>query len=244
MEAWTDGSRQLLPTEEGGKALFVGAGAVSNIPQLTFEFQVWGERVVIRGEMGAATEVVVCADRTKSLTEFMDCMTLLQIVTQWTRGDFTPYEEDKQHWDILCILLQALLDCTAAGAQTLLVWVKAHVGDIRNEGAGQAADRGCKLEDICFDQPIYLFRIYYIHTDDTISMHGWANKATTHSRDYEAAGHHTRSRLQRAATPGNIMCTLVGEGQEIGAVLQSDEVKQAEYGTSYNAGEPHTPQPP
>eukprot|EP00961_Rhodomonas_salina_P219527 2967185-Rhodomonas_salina.2 len=202
MKAWTDGSRQLLPTEpeEGGKALFVGAGAVSNIPQLTFEFQVRGELVVIRGEMGVTTEVVVRADRTMSLTVFTDCMTLLQI---------------------------ALLDSMAAGAQTLLVWVKAHVWDIGNEGADQAADRGCKLEDICFEQPTYQFRIYNIHTDDTISMHGWANKATTHAR--EEAGSHTLAQLQRAATPGNIMCTLAGEGQEIlGAVLQSDKVTQEE----------------
>eukprot|EP00961_Rhodomonas_salina_P089117 1198507-Rhodomonas_salina.2 len=58
-------------------------------------------------------------------------------------------------------------------------------------------------------------------------MHGWANKATTHAR--EAAGRHTRARLQRGAMPGNVMCTLAGEGQAVlGAVLQSDEVTQAE----------------
>eukprot|EP00961_Rhodomonas_salina_P125110 1685775-Rhodomonas_salina.6 len=40
MEAWTDGSRQLLETEDGKKALFVGAGAVSDEPDLNFDFQV------------------------------------------------------------------------------------------------------------------------------------------------------------------------------------------------------------
>eukprot|EP00961_Rhodomonas_salina_P150969 2032927-Rhodomonas_salina.2 len=127
----------------------------------------------------------------KSLTVFTDCMTLLQIVTLWTRGDFTPYEEDEQHWDILSVLLQGLRERTAAGSQTLIVWVKAHVGDIGNEGADQAADRGCRSDDIQYDLITYPFRIYNIHTDYTISMHGWANKATTHER--EAVGRHTRA---------------------------------------------------
>lgn len=53
MEAWIDGSRQLLETEEGKKALFVGAGAVSAVPELNFEFQVTIqlERGAVKGEM-------------------------------------------------------------------------------------------------------------------------------------------------------------------------------------------------
>lgn len=47
MEVWTDGSRQLLPTESGGKALFIGAGAYSTMSELNFESQVQGEQVVV-----------------------------------------------------------------------------------------------------------------------------------------------------------------------------------------------------
>eukprot|EP00961_Rhodomonas_salina_P071541 960758-Rhodomonas_salina.1 len=97
MEVWTDWSRQLLPTESGGKALFVSAGAYSTVHNLNFEFQVQGERVVVQGEMGTAAEVVVRADKTKSLRVFTYCMTLLQIITQWTRGDFTPSVEAEKH---------------------------------------------------------------------------------------------------------------------------------------------------
>eukprot|EP00961_Rhodomonas_salina_P253925 3431641-Rhodomonas_salina.2 len=53
-EVWTDGSRQLFPTESGWKALVIGAGAYSTVRDLNFEFQVLGEPVVVRGGRGAA----------------------------------------------------------------------------------------------------------------------------------------------------------------------------------------------
>eukprot|EP00961_Rhodomonas_salina_P034599 465900-Rhodomonas_salina.1 len=49
--------------------------------------------------------------------------------------------------------------CENAGAQTLIVWVKAHVGDIGTKGADQAADRGCRSDDIQYNLITYPFRI-------------------------------------------------------------------------------------
>eukprot|EP00961_Rhodomonas_salina_P202448 2730622-Rhodomonas_salina.2 len=97
--------------------------------------------------MGGAAEVLVRAETDKLLTIFTDCMTLrlLQIVDwQWTQGDFAPSVEAEKHWDILTVILSLLLARTEAGAQTLIVWVKAHVCNVGNERADQAADRGCK----------------------------------------------------------------------------------------------------
>eukprot|EP00961_Rhodomonas_salina_P053801 721921-Rhodomonas_salina.3 len=91
----------------GAEGLAVHAeGAYSVVGHLNFEFQVHWERVVARGEMGAAAEAVIQADQTKALTirVFTDCMTLLQIITQWTLGDFTPSVEAEKHWDILSAL--------------------------------------------------------------------------------------------------------------------------------------------
>eukprot|EP00961_Rhodomonas_salina_P125111 1685775-Rhodomonas_salina.7 len=103
--------------------------------------------------MGSAAEVLVQAETNRSLAIFTDCMTLLQIVERWTRGDFTPSVEAEKHWDILSVILNRLSARTAAGAQTLIVWVKAHVGDVGNERADQAADHGCRSEDILYDRP-------------------------------------------------------------------------------------------
>eukprot|EP00961_Rhodomonas_salina_P230411 3113720-Rhodomonas_salina.1 len=197
----TPGSRQLLPTENGGKALFVGARAYSVVGHLNFEFQVHWERVVARGEMGAAAEAVIRADQTKSLTVFTDCMTLLQIITWWMRGDFTPGEK---HWDILSTLLEGLCTRTEAGSQTLIVWVKAHVGDVGKEMADKAADRGCTSDDIKFDHPTHPFLIYAIDTDEQLSQHCWSNKVQKHS--WEMTGTHTKDRLQRTGTPSHTMC--------------------------------------
>eukprot|EP00961_Rhodomonas_salina_P142863 1923189-Rhodomonas_salina.1 len=87
--------------------------------------------------MGGAAEVLVRAETGKSLTIFTDCMTLLQIVERWTRGDFAPSVEAEKHWDILTVILNRLRARTEAGAQTLIVWVKAHACDVGNERADQ-----------------------------------------------------------------------------------------------------------
>eukprot|EP00961_Rhodomonas_salina_P231939 3133480-Rhodomonas_salina.3 len=221
MEVWTDGSRQLLPTENGGKALFVGAAAYSVVGNLNFEFQVHGERVVVQGEMGAAAEAVIWADRTKSLTVFTGCMTLLQVVTLWTRGDFTLSVEAEKHWDILSALLEGLCARTEAGSQTLIVWVKAHAGDVGNEMADKAADRGCTSDDIKFDWPTvaHPFLIYTINTDEQLSQHGWSTKVWKHAR--ETVGAHTRDRLQRTGTPSHTMC--VGTTYPTATVVHSNK---------------------
>eukprot|EP00961_Rhodomonas_salina_P079285 1065619-Rhodomonas_salina.1 len=229
MEVWTDGSRQLLTTEDGKKALFIGAGTVSDEPDLNFEFQVRGERVVTRGEMGGEAEELVRAETDKSLAIFTNCMTLLQIIERWTRGDFTPSVEAEKHWDILSVILNRLRARTEAGAQTLIVWVKAHVGDVGNERADQAGDCGCRSEDILYDRPTNPFRLYDISNNDLISQHGWSVEAKRHASTI--LGRHTINSLRRAATPSNVMCTraLDGEGQAtLGRVLQSDDVTETE----------------
>eukprot|EP00961_Rhodomonas_salina_P053064 711823-Rhodomonas_salina.2 len=154
--------------------------------------------------MGAAAEAVIRADQTKLLTVFTDCMTLLQIITQWTRGDFTPSVEAEKHWDILSALLEGLHARTEAGSQTLILWVKAHNGDVGNEMADKAADRGCTSDDIKFDCPTHPFLIYAIYTDEQLSQHCWSNKVWKHSR--ETTGTHTRDRLQCTGTPSHTMC--------------------------------------
>eukprot|EP00961_Rhodomonas_salina_P151525 2039729-Rhodomonas_salina.1 len=69
----------------------------------------------------------------------MDCMTILSLITCWKRGDKQPRIEDKSHPDIISEAINALY---ARRSPTLIVWIRAHIGDAGNEQADAEARAG------------------------------------------------------------------------------------------------------
>ena len=78
------------------------------------------------------------------VTIFIDCLSLLQILSNWGRVDFWPGPKDIIHFDVLLPLLQVLREWTA---ELVLVKVKSHAGCYHNEMADDCADAGCVLDD-------------------------------------------------------------------------------------------------
>eukprot|EP00961_Rhodomonas_salina_P303046 3941076-Rhodomonas_salina.2 len=128
--------------------------------------------------MASATEEVTRSYPDQTLTIFTDCLTLIQIVTRWTRADFTPYVESEGHWDILSTLLEGL---RSRRAHTRIVWVKAHVCYYGNELADSTANWGCRSEDVRFHRPHTPFQLYTMEGYDILSPHGWNKKVLTHA---------------------------------------------------------------
>ena len=64
------------------------------------------------------------------VTIFIDCLSLLQILSNWGRVDFWPGPKDIIHFDVLLPLLQVLREWTA---ELVLVKVKSHAGCYHNE---------------------------------------------------------------------------------------------------------------
>jgi ribonuclease HI len=78
------------------------------------------------------------------VTVFIDCLGLLQILSNWGRVDFWPDPKDIIHFDVLLPLLQVLREWTT---ELVLVKVKSHAGCYHNEMADECADAGCMLDD-------------------------------------------------------------------------------------------------
>jgi ribonuclease HI len=78
------------------------------------------------------------------VTVFIDCLGLLQILSNWGRVDFWPGPKDIIHFDVLLPLLQVLCEWTT---ELVLVKVKSHAGCYHNEMADECADAGCMLDD-------------------------------------------------------------------------------------------------
>jgi ribonuclease HI len=78
------------------------------------------------------------------VTVFIDCLGLLQILSNWGRVDFWPDPKDIIHFDVLLPLLQVMREWTT---ELVLVKVKSHAGCYHNEMADECADAGCMLDD-------------------------------------------------------------------------------------------------
>ena len=78
------------------------------------------------------------------VTVFIDCLGLLQILSNWGRVDFWPGPKDIIHFDVLLPLLQVLREWTT---ELVLVKVKSHAGCYHNEMADESAGAGCVLDD-------------------------------------------------------------------------------------------------
>eukprot|EP00961_Rhodomonas_salina_P272102 3677163-Rhodomonas_salina.1 len=64
-----------------------------------FNFSVGGPATSQRGEMAAAARTLDIADPNEPLTIYTDCMSILNAVARWRRGDFQPRLEDEKHQD-------------------------------------------------------------------------------------------------------------------------------------------------
>ena len=78
------------------------------------------------------------------VTVFIDCLGLLQILSNWGKVDFWPGPKDIIHFDVLLPLLQVMREWTT---ELVLVKVKSHAGCYHNEMADECADAGCVLDD-------------------------------------------------------------------------------------------------
>eukprot|EP00961_Rhodomonas_salina_P231313 3124295-Rhodomonas_salina.2 len=141
---WTDGS--MVTFED---AQLVEEGAVGYAPDFTLlNFNVGCPATSQRGEMAAAARILDLADPTEALTIYTDCMSILNAVTRWRRGDFQPRIEDEKHQDVLLDLLKYL---RRRGAQTRFVWIAVHIGDAGNEVADIEANLGTHSEERLWD---------------------------------------------------------------------------------------------
>eukprot|EP00961_Rhodomonas_salina_P116494 1567966-Rhodomonas_salina.5 len=87
----------------------VGAGVTGYMSEfIRFSFSVGGPATSQRGEMAAAAMALDLADPNLPLTVYTDCMSILNAVVRWRRGDFQPRMEDEKHQDILLDLLKNL----------------------------------------------------------------------------------------------------------------------------------------
>ena len=83
-----------------------------------------------------------------SVTVFVDCLGLLQLLANWGRADFWPGPKDIIHFDVLLPLLRVLREWTT---ELVFVKVKSHAGCYHNEMADECAGVGCALDD----SPLY-----------------------------------------------------------------------------------------
>ena len=174
---WTDGSKQ---TQDGQVQVGAG-GVVRGRPDLHYGFQVGGPAKAIRGEMAAVAWAAdpMTTPYTQPLTVVTDCRSLLDIVRRWRRNDFAPYPEAEHNWDILKDLLHHIRQRTA---QTTIIWVKAHAGDVGNEEADKRASQGGASSVKRWDLTTEPLKLHRSGNGETVSSQGWnkgVSKAAT-----------------------------------------------------------------
>eukprot|EP00961_Rhodomonas_salina_P198391 2676531-Rhodomonas_salina.1 len=134
--------------------------------------------------MAAAARATAHADPHQPLTLYTDCMAILNAIAQWRRGDFQPCMEDEKHQDILLDLLHAI-QCLPA--QTLVVWVAAHIGDQGNELADMAANAGTSEEHCSWDLDTCPIALHSISTSMFPCLHkaNWTPTVDQHEKDFQ-----------------------------------------------------------
>eukprot|EP00961_Rhodomonas_salina_P299539 3939014-Rhodomonas_salina.1 len=176
---WTDGS--MVTFED---AQLVGAGAVGYAPDFfRLNFNVGGPATSQRGEMAAAARTLDLADPNEPLTIYTDCMSILNAVARWRRGDFQPRMEDEKHQDVLLDLLKYL---RRRGAQTHFVWIAAHIGDAGNEMADREANLGTHSEERLWDLDTFPIALHSTASSSFPLLHAatWTPTVDKHAKRF------------------------------------------------------------
>jgi len=172
---WTDGSQRTV-RDRGAVA---GAGYITNASVVSHR-RVGGTPTAMRAEMAAAAMAVWDTPLDEPLTVITDSLSMLWILRQWRRRDFSYWIDQEQHDDILKSMLARIRVRTAP---TTFVWCKAHAGNPGNELADTQANQGC------FDDQDMVWERDETATilrnppganglGDVVSWDGWSRRAT------------------------------------------------------------------
>eukprot|EP00961_Rhodomonas_salina_P198284 2675269-Rhodomonas_salina.3 len=162
----------------------VGAGITGYMPDfILFSFNVGGQATSQRGEMAAAARALNLSYPNLPLTIYTDCMTILNAVARWRRGDFQPRLEDKKHQDILLYLLWSLW---LRAADTHFVWVAAHVGNPGNELVDIEANLGAQSEDRMWELNTFPIALHSTMTSTFPLLHAatWTPTVDQHAKNF------------------------------------------------------------